>query len=102
MVLRRVNFNEDGEIDTMPSRYVCSVLDEMRTAVKVGRIDMLVGLIEEIQVLVNRMEAKLVDYSDMGYDLRTARELKKSIKAMKETATEIEEKMGIFDSLDND
>jgi hypothetical protein len=101
MGIRRLTFNEEGMV-TMPSRYVCSVLDEMRTAVKVGRIDMVLGLIEEMQTLVNRMEAKLQDYSDLGYTLRRAGDLKKSIRAMEEQVREIEGKIGIQNDFNDD
>ena len=71
-------------------RYVCDVLGEMRTAVKVGRIDMLSGLIEEIQTMANRMEAQLYEYRDVGYDLEAARDLRKELKSLKKTAEELE------------
>lgn len=79
----------------MPSRYVCSVLDEVRTALKVGRIDMVLGLVEEVQTLVNRMEAKLADYSDMGYDLKRARGLRKRIAEIERSIEKAESKVGI-------
>ena len=75
------------------NRFVCSVLKEMRKAVKVGRIDMLEGLIEEVQVLVNRMEAKLEDYSDLGYDLERGRDFKRKLKVLTKQANEIEKDM---------
>jgi hypothetical protein len=80
---------QTGEIDIMPSRYVCDVLSEIRTAVKVGRIDMVIGLVEEIQTLVNRMEAKLMDYADMGYVLGNAKDFKKRLKSLREAADEV-------------
>jgi hypothetical protein len=58
----------------------------MRTAVKVGRIDMLLGLIEEVQTAGNRMEAKLGEYKDMGYDLESGREFRAKLKEIKEKA----------------
>jgi len=73
------------------NRYICSVLDEMRTAVRVGRIDMLVGLIEEAQTLANRMESKLADYKELGYDLDKTKELKADIKKLREQLGDIED-----------
>jgi len=75
----------------VPHRYVCEVLDEIRTAVKVGRIDMIVGLVEEAQTLVNRMEAKLHDYADVGYNLDEARKLRKTLRELRDQADIIEE-----------
>jgi hypothetical protein len=74
----------------MPHRYICAVLDEMRTAVRIGRIDMLVGLVEEAQTLVNRMEAKLGEYSDMGYDVRKAKGLRRELQELQDGIEEIE------------
>ena len=71
-------------------RYICDVLKEFRTAIKVGRIDMLPGLIEELQTMGNRMEAKLYEYSDMGYDLERGREFLKEVKALRKKAELIE------------
>jgi hypothetical protein len=73
----------------MTHRFICEILEEMRTAIKVGRIDMLKGLIEEVQTSVNRMEAKLGEYADMGYDLESAREFRVKIKELKHKAESI-------------
>ena len=78
----------------MPNRYMCDVVREIRTAIKVGRIDMIRGLTEEIQVMANRMEAKLADYADMGYDLQRVREFKTKLKVMSFKAQMIEDDMG--------
>lgn len=73
----------------MIHRYMCDVLDEMRTAVKVGRIDMLIGLIEEMQIMGNRMEAKLQEYADLGYRLEEYKKIKNDIKAAKAELKEV-------------
>ena len=73
----------------MLHRYMCDVLDEIRTALKVGRIDMITGLVEEIQTMGNRMEAKLQEYADLEYRLGEYRELKKKIKAAKGELEEV-------------
>ena len=75
------------------NRFLCDVLEEMRTAVKVGRIDMVHGLIEEAQSMGNRMEAKLGDYRDMGYDLDSARKLKNTLRELTNSADIIENKL---------
>lgn len=77
----------------MPHRYVCEVLDEMRTAIKIHRPDLVIGLIEEAQTIVNRMEAKLHEYADMGYNLDEARKLRKTLRELKDHADMIEEKL---------
>lgn len=86
----------------MPSRYVCSVLTEMRTAVKVGRIDTLVGLIEEVQTLVNRMEAKLQDYADMKWDLADHRKQKRRYRELRDYVDRMEIELDLSDDDDDD
>lgn len=44
-----------------PSRYVCSVLDEMRECMKHLNFALLPSLIEEAQTLFNRMESSISD-----------------------------------------
>lgn len=77
----------------MPHRFICEVLDEMRTAIKIHRPDLVIGLIEEAQTLVNRMEAKLGDYSDLGYNLRDASKLRKDLRELRDAADIIEEQL---------
>lgn len=48
-----------------PNRYVCSVLDDMRKLDETRNYSLLGSLIEEIQVMVNRMEAALEDQRDI-------------------------------------
>lgn len=49
----------------MPNRYLCDVLDEMRKSYETRNFSYLLGLIEEAQVLGNRMEAALEDKKDL-------------------------------------
>jgi hypothetical protein len=83
--------NEEDFI--VPNRYVCDVLGEMRKSIKVLRIDLLPGLIEEVQILVNRMEAKLADYSNIGYDLDRARDFRNELKGLRKKAEELTEQL---------
>lgn len=50
------------------NRYVCDVLIEMRACYKTRNFSALMGLIEEAQILVNRMEASLNDNNDLKYN----------------------------------
>ena len=47
------------------NRYVCDVLEEMRTSVKTLNFAMIPSLIEEVQTMVNRMEMALEDMKDL-------------------------------------
>lgn len=49
----------------MPNRFLCDVLDEMRKCSETRNFSYLPGLVEEAQVLANRMEAALDDQKDL-------------------------------------
>jgi len=66
-------------------RYVCSVLDEMRELDKTRRYDRLIGMVEEVQTLVNRMEAKLAENGETRWSLKMKlRKARAKIKRLKE------------------
>lgn len=77
-----------------PSRYVCSVIDEMRKIISVmdshniiRSKSILTTLVEECQTMVNRMEEGLSNFSDLE-KLKKARS--KLIKQCKELEKHIE------------
>ena len=74
----------------MINRMLCDVLEEMRGCTKTMNFSYLLGLIEEVQTLGNRMEAKLYDIKD--YD-----RLYKDIKELKKKKKELEEKVEILE-----
>jgi len=61
-------------------RYVCEVLEEMRKTAETGNYSYLPGLIEEVQVLANRMEASLGEKKDIERYHEYAKEAKASWK----------------------
>ena len=63
-------------------RYICSVFDEMRAIDKSKNYGALLGLIEEAQVLANRMEAKLSEYKDIERGENYIKKLKVEIKKL--------------------
>lgn len=65
-----------------PSRYICSVLEEMRTCVKTLNFAILLSLIEECQTLANRMESALEDNGGAEEIVERLRELKKEKKEL--------------------
>ncbi len=65
-----------------PSRYICSVLEEMRTCVKTLNFAILLSLIEECQTLANRMESALEDNGGAEDIANRLRELKKERKEL--------------------
>ena len=70
----------------MANRYLCTVLDEMRECVKTLNFSYLLGLIEEVQTLGNRMESRLFEIKDFE-------RLHKDIKALEKKRKKIEEKV---------
>lgn len=81
----------------MPNRVICDVFIEMRKCVETQNYSYLPGLIEEAQVLANRMEAALHDYGDIArsyYDSqsdkkREVRNLRMEIKCLTARAEEL-------------
>lgn len=65
----------------MPNRTLCDVLKEARTCYETRNFSYLLGLLEEAQVMGNKMEAALYDQSDLKY---AEKELKKVNKKLEE------------------
>jgi len=68
------------------NRYICDVLEEMRTSVKTLNFAMIPSLIEEVQTMANRMEMALSDMKDL-------KGLKMSIVEKKEELEKLEKKI---------
>jgi len=68
------------------NRYVCNVLDEMRTCTETLNFALIPSLIEEVQTMVNRMEMALADMKDL-------RALKDDIAKKKEELKKLEKKL---------
>ncbi len=65
-----------------PNRNICTVLEEMRACYKTRNFAPVLGLIEEVQSLANRMEAGLDDQRDINSLLDTKKKLKRDIDAL--------------------
>lgn len=82
-----------------PNRYVCSVLEEMRTQLKsldIHTVDryksITLMMIEEAQSMVNRMEAAIEDKQDINKMLKKRSKLHKEIAKLREEKETLEEK----------
>lgn len=67
----------------IPTRLICTVLEEMRTCIKTLNFSYLESLVEEAQLLANRMEAKLEDLDDherLREDIRVLDKQKKKLR----------------------
>ena len=76
--------------DNMPNRLVCNVLEEMSKCSSTNNYSYLDGLIEEIQTLVNRMEAKL-------FDMRDIKCLNDEIQKKREEVNRLEQKVELLE-----
>ena len=77
----------------MANRYLCDILEEMRTTTKTLNFGMLLGLIEEVQTAGNRMEAALEDNRDAD-DLRDEiHNLKRERMKLKKEIEQLEDKV---------
>lgn len=66
----------------MPSRSLCSVLEEMRKCNETRNYSYMLGLIEEVQTMANRMEAALWEQKDFTRMSEKISRLKKEIKEL--------------------
>lgn len=64
------------------NRYICNVLDEIRTCHETRNYSILISLIEEAQTMVNRMESALQDSKDIQDLLEEKSKLKKEVKEL--------------------
>ena len=78
----------------MINRMMCDVLEEMRGCTKTMNFSYLLGLIEEVQTLGNRMEAKLYDIKDFERLHDDIKDLKKKKKKLKEDVEILEISLG--------
>lgn len=70
----------------MPNRYLCTVLQEMRTCYKTRNFSYLLGLIEEAQVMGDRMESALGEKSDyQAWHKKVKAEMAEYQRLLKET-----------------
>ena len=66
------------------NRFVCTVLEEMRQCTKTLNFSIMPSLIEEAQVLVNRMESKLLDVKDLESLHQKIKEKKETLKSLED------------------
>ena len=72
-------------------RYICDVLYEMRACTKTLNFSYLIGLIEELQTLVNRMETRIYEMKDFDNLHEEIRVLKKKKKKLEKEVEVLEE-----------
>ena len=76
----------------LPSRFICTVLDEMRTCIKTLNFSYLESLIEEAQILANRMESSLDDVDCLERLRENVKDLETQKKSLRKEIKEVGEK----------
>ena len=64
------------------NRYICEVLEEMRTCTKTLNFAVIPSLIEEVQTMANRMELALSDMKDLETLKDDIHEKKEELKVL--------------------
>ena len=72
-----------------PNRYVCDVLEEMRKCIKFLNFRPMPSLIEEVQMMANRMEAALGTKKDIQKLHEDLHNLKKARTALKKEVQDL-------------
>ena len=78
----------------MPNRYLCDVLDEMRTCYKTRNFSYLMGLIEEAQTMGERMEATLGDKKDYNHWHKKKKEEQVEFNKLRKDADKLRKNKG--------
>jgi len=106
MVRKRVIYLHRGgyvstRINTWPNRTLCEVLEDMRNCTKTLNFGHLLGLIEEAQMLGNRMEAGLSDQKDYKAMNEALHKLKKEYKPMRDKIDKLREEIKQLEKIKN-
>lgn len=78
----------------MPSRYICTVLDEIRDCYKTRNFSYILGLVEEAQTLANRMEAALSEKRDYEHWHKKVKEEKEEYKKLLKETNKLRKEKG--------
>ena len=73
------------------NRYICTVLDEMRTCTKTQNYSYLPALIEEAQYLATAMEDALHEIKDIKHIKKEIKKLKKELKELEAKKEKLED-----------
>ena len=80
----------------MTNRFYCTVIDEMRACYKTRNFSIVMGLLEELQSIGNRMEAKCGDISDRNNYLDEVKKLKREIKDLKRKRDKLKRRVEVI------
>ena len=75
-----------------PTRTICGALEDMRKCYQTYNFQAIASLIEEVQMLANRMEARLENAQQFEQQRNVLRTLTKQIRKLEKQRDELEEK----------
>jgi len=75
-----------------PHRNMCQVLDEMRNCHKYLNFGPMAGLIEEVQIMGNKMEAALWDKKDLYAARKEATRVEKEVRKLERQRDKLKKK----------
>ena len=81
---------EPYEVRSGVNRTLCSVLEEARKCYETRNFSPLLGLIEEAQIMGNRMESALYDKNDLEAARNEIRKIRKQAKVLQEIAPKMQ------------
>jgi predicted nucleic acid-binding Zn-ribbon protein len=79
----------------MANRFACDILKEMRACYKVYNFAHLRALIEEMQTIVNRMEAALYDQKELEHLYHEIRTKKRELKVLERKIEDLEAELEV-------
>ena len=88
-----------------PNRLLCEVLEEMRKCYESRNFAHLLGLVEEAQMMANRMEAGLQDHKDLMSLSKQRHELSEEVRKLNDQLPQdkrSKNELGCFDDDDDD
>ena len=77
-----------------PNRYLCNILEDLRSAHKARNYSYLEGLIEELQWAGNRMEAAIGDMKDIDKWREERSKLKEEINKLEQKKVKLKKDVG--------
>ncbi len=98
MMNKKENISDDIERTNIPyvglNRTMCGVLDEMRSCHKTHNYAPILGLIEEIQSMGNRMESSMQDVKDFKLLYKARRNLKREVLLLEKYRNKLRKETG--------
>lgn len=77
------------------NRTMCDVLEDARNSLKTLNLSPMAGLLEEIQIMSNRMESALYDQKDYKQAMEEYKDIKEEIKKLRAELKKLKKESGV-------